>query len=302
MKSIAFALLGPTASGKSRLAMQLAAKHPIEIVSVDSAQVYRGMDIGTAKPSAAERRVVPHHLLDLLEPTQRYSAGRFRADAIRAVSDIHSRGKIPLLVGGTMLYYRALAQGLDELPTADAELRRRIDAEARTKGWPALHAQLSRIDPVAAARIEPGDAQRIQRALEVHHLTGKPISALQAGTGSELPFELKAFGLVPRDRVKLYDQIARRFDSMLKRGLVEELRALREKYELGSSLPSMRCVGYRQAWRFLEGEITAGELRETSIAATRQLAKRQLTWLRSLPGLEPAEQLGAALERNATRV
>jgi tRNA dimethylallyltransferase len=300
-KKTAFALLGPTASGKSRLAMQIAARFSrpprIEIISVDSAQVYRGMDIGTAKPSSAERRAVAHHLIDLLEPTERYSAGRFREDAMRAIAQIHGSGGIPLLVGGTMLYYRALSEGLDELPAANPEVRAQIDLEASRKGWPALHAELAAADFVTAARLEPGDAQRIQRALEVYRLTGKPISELQRKSRIELPFELKAFSLAPDDRAELHRRIAERFDAMLRAGLVEELAALRKRFALNAGLPSMRCVGYRQAWRFLEGEIGAGELRETGIAATRQLAKRQLTWLRSLPGIEPASELEKALTR-----
>jgi tRNA dimethylallyltransferase len=295
VKRVAYALLGPTASGKSRLAMELATRHAIEIISVDSAQVYRGMDIGTAKPSAAERRAVPHHLIDLIDPTERYSAGRFREDAIRAVAEIHGRGGIPLLVGGTMLYYRALAQGLDELPAANPAIRAQIDLEASRKGWPALHAELATVDPPTAARLNPGDAQRIQRALEVYRLTGKPISAFQRKANAELPFELKAFSLAPEDRAELHRRIADRFDAMLKAGLVEELAALRQRFRLNAALPSMRCVGYRQVWRLLEGEIDARELRETGIAATRQLAKRQLTWLRSLPGIEPASELEKAL-------
>jgi tRNA dimethylallyltransferase len=297
VKTTAFALLGPTASGKSRLAMQLASTRPIEIVSIDSAQVYRGMDIGTAKPSVAERRAVPHHLIDLLDPTERYSAGRFREDAIRAVAEIHSRGKIPLFVGGTMLYYRALSQGLDDLPPANPEIRTRIDLEASKRGWPALHAELAKLDPKTAARLKPGDAQRIQRALEVHRLTGKPISEFQIQSKSNLPFELKAFSLIPENRPELHQRIAERFDAMLKAGLVEELKALRKKFQLRAELPSMRAVGYRQAWEFLEGNSSEKDLRETGIAATRQLAKRQLTWLRSLPGIEPAERLAGALSR-----
>ena len=296
-RSIAYALLGPTASGKSHLAMQLASRHPIEIVSVDSAQVYRGMDIGTAKPSAQERRAVAHHLIDLLDPTERYSAGSFREDAIRAIGEIHSRGKTPLLVGGTMLYYRALAQGLDELPAASPRLRAQIDREAAQRGWPALHAELAQADPSTAARVKPGDAQRIQRALEIYRLTGKPISEFQIQAKSNLPFELNAFALVPENRSELHQRIAERFDAMLKSGLVAELQAMRKKFHLSAELPSMRCVGYRQAWEFLEGKISEQNLRETAIAATRQLAKRQLTWLRSLPGLEPAERLAAVLSR-----
>ena len=293
----AFALLGPTASGKSALVMKLSAEFPIEIVSIDSAQVYRGMDIGTAKPSPAERRTVQHHLIDILDPVERYSAGRFRDDAIRAVLEIQARGKIPMLVGGTMLYYRALSQGLDVLPPADPEIRLHIDREAAGKGWPAMHVELAKVDPRTAARIKPADAQRIQRALEVFRTTGTPLSNLQAGTKTPLPFDLKAFALIPEDRSKLHRRIAERFDAMLKAGLVEELGALRKKFNLTADLPSMRCVGYRQAWEFLDGAFDEKALREKGIAATRQLAKRQLTWLRSLPGIEPADTLAAALSR-----
>jgi tRNA dimethylallyltransferase len=271
--------------------MALAARHPIEIVSVDSAQVYRGMDIGTAKPTAAERSRVPHHLIDLLDPTERYSAGRFRADCVDAIMEIQGRGKIPLLVGGTMLYYKALAHGIDELPLAEPGLRAQIDARAARQGWPALHADLAKVDPAAAARISPNDAQRIQRALEVWELTGQPISELQQAAAPPLPFELKAYALIPEDRAELHRRIAERFERMLKDGLVEELRSLRKQYKLNPDLPSMRCVGYRQAWSYLEGEYGMDELRAKGIAATRQLAKRQLTWLRSLPGIEPAATL-----------
>ena len=295
MAPTAYALLGPTASGKSRLALELAAKLPVEIVSMDSAQVYRGMDIGTAKPSAAERKRVPHHLIDLIDPTESYSAGRFRADCVDAIGEIQRRGKVPLLVGGTMLYYKALAQGIDELPVAEPGLRAQIDARAARHGWPALHADLARVDPVTAARLSPNDAQRIQRALEVWELTGKPISELQRSANPGLPFQLRAYALVPEDRAQLHQRIAQRFDRMLKDGLVEELKGLRGKYELHAGLPSMRCVGYRQAWGYLEGEYGKAELREKGIAATRQLAKRQLTWLRSLPGIEPAARIEAAL-------
>jgi tRNA dimethylallyltransferase len=294
----AYALLGPTASGKSRLALELAARHPVEIVSVDSAQVYIGMDIGTAKPSAAERAQVRHHLVDLIDPTERYSAGRFRADCVRAIMEILGRGRIPLLVGGTMLYFKALAQGIDALPVADPGLRASIDARAARHGWPALHAELARVDPATAARLSPNDAQRIQRALEVWELTGKPISELQRSGSPDLPFELKAYALIAEDRADLNRRIAERFERMLKDGLVDELKALCRKYPLHAGLPSMRCVGYRQAWDYLEGEYGKAELRDKGIAATRQLAKRQLTWLRSLPGLEPADRLAAALSQS----
>ena len=275
--------------------MALAAKFPVEIVSMDSAQVYRGMDIGTAKPSLDERERVRHHLVDLLDPTERYSAGRFRADCVDAIMEIQKRGKVALIVGGTMLYYKALAQGIDELPVAEPGLRAQIDARAARHGWPALHAELVKVDPVAAARLSPNDAQRIQRALEVWELTGKPISELQRAAAASLPFELKAYALVPEDRAELHRRIAERFERMLEDGLVEELRALRKRYDLNAGLPSMRCVGYRQAWDYLEGAASRAELRERGIAATRQLAKRQLTWLRSLPGLQPADRLAADL-------
>ena len=282
MKPVALALLGPTASGKSALALRLAERLELEIVSVDSGQVYRGMDIGTAKLSSAERRRAPHHLIDLLEPTESYSAGRFRADAIEAVGAILARSRLPLLVGGTMLYYRALAQGIDALPTADPALRAAIDREAKRGGWPALHAELARVDPPSARRLEPNDAQRIQRALEVYRATGKPLSEFHSAPRQPLPFALVSCALVPTDRALLHLRIAERLDRMLALGLVEELRALRRRHALDPSLPSMRSVGYRQAWGFLEGAYGAREMRDRALAATRQLAKRQLTWLRSM--------------------
>jgi len=292
----AYALLGPTASGKSALALRLAEAHPVEIVSVDSAQVYRGMDIGTAKPSAAERARVPHHLIDVVDPDERYSAGRFRQDAILAVTDILGRKKVPLLVGGTMLYYRSLVSGLDELPAANPEVRNEIRMEAEREGWQALHAKLGKIDPKAAARIMPNDAQRIQRALEVFRLTGKPISELQRGEAEALPFSIRACALIP-ERGELHRRIEQRFDAMLREGLPDELRRLRRNFDLSPDLPSMRTVGYRQAWSFVEGRINESELRAQAIAATRQLAKRQLTWLRSFPGLLRLDSGG--LERAA---
>jgi tRNA dimethylallyltransferase len=268
-------------------------------VAVDSAQVYRGMDIGTAKPGAAERARVPHHLLDLVDPDQRYSAGQFRTDALRAVSDILRRGRLPLLVGGTMLYYRALAVGLDELPAADPAVRQAIEADAARRGWPALHAELAKVDPAAAGRIMPNDAQRIQRALEVFRITGKPLSALQGAKPGALPFALKSFCLLP-ERAALHRAIEQRFDEMLRAGLVEELRGLRGRFSLTPDLPSMRAVGYRQAWSLLEGEIDLATMRARAIAATRQLAKRQTTWLRSFPDvvrLEAGAQPQEALRR-----
>ena len=295
MAGKAFALLGPTASGKSRLALALAEQLPLEIVSMDSAQVYRGLDIGTAKPSAAERARVPHHLVDVLDPDRAYSTGRWRSDALAAIRNILAAGKLPLIVGGTMLYYRALAGGLDLLPQADAEVRNAIDAEAAERGWPALHAELSRIDPQSGRRIAPGDTQRIQRALEVWRLTGKPLSTLQGMARAALPFALKAFALVPAERELLHERIARRFDAMLKAGLVDELKALRERYRLTPGMPSMRAVGYRQVWQFLDGELDPAAMREQAIAATRQLAKRQLTWLRSFREVETVRDDAAAL-------
>ena len=297
MAGRAFALLGPTASGKSRLAMALAERVALEIVSMDSAQVYRGMDIGTAKPGAGERARVPHHLVDVLDPDRSYSTGRWRADAIAAVREILARGKTPLIVGGTMLYYRTLVGGLDALPQADPAVRATIDAEAAERGWPALHAELERVDPKSARRIGAGDTQRIQRALEVWRLTGKPLSALQGATPGALPFSLKAFALVPAEREPLHARIASRFDAMLKAGLVEELRQLRARYHLTLGMPSMRAVGYRQVWQYLEGELDEREMREQVIAATRQLAKRQLTWLRSFREVEHVGDDPLALAR-----
>jgi tRNA dimethylallyltransferase len=244
------------------------------------------MDIGTAKPTPDERRRAPHHLIDLVDPTEAYSAGRFRDDAIAAVEDIIARGRIPLLVGGTMLYYRALARGLDELPAADPAIRAEILAQAAAKGWPALHAELARVDPATAARLAPNDSQRIERALEVYRGTGRPLSALQTAVRAPLPFGLTSFALVPEDRAALHARIAVRFDAMLQDGLIEEVRALRRRFALHPGLPSMRCVGYRQVWDHLEGAYDRATLRERGIAATRQLAKRQLTWLRSLSEVE----------------
>ena len=290
----AYVLLGPTASGKSRLALELATRLPIEIVSVDSAQVYRGMDVGTAKPSRTERERIPHHLIDVVDPDEAYSAGRFRAEAIAAVEAICARARIPLLVGGTMLYYRALAAGLDTLPAADPAIRKEIDDEAARRGWASLHAELARVDPHAALRIAPNDAQRIQRALEVWRVSGQPISSLQTAAVAPLPFAMKAFAIAPADRASLHQRIADRFDAILKAGLVEELKGLRKRHALTPELPSMRCVGYRQAWAHLEGEYGASEMRARAIAATRQLAKRQLTWLRTLPDLQRIEEAAAA--------
>ena len=287
-------LLGPTASGKSVLAFRLAQRVGGEIVSVDSAQIYRGMDIGTAKPDTATRASVAHHLIDIVDPTDAYSAARFVQDAANAIAEIRARKRVPIIAGGTMLYFKALTEGLSALPQADPSIRARIDARARDDGWPALHAELARIDPVTAARLARNDAQRIQRALEVWRLTGRPLSALQGVAQAALPFTLKAFALIPPDREALNQRIAERFDAMLEDGLVDEVRQLRNHYRLTPGMPSMRAVGYRQVWQFLEDEISEPELRSQAVAATRQLAKRQLTWLRSFRELEPAERLAHA--------
>jgi tRNA dimethylallyltransferase len=291
--------MGPTASGKSALAATLAGHFPVEIVSVDSAQVYRGMDVGTAKPSAAERRAVPHHLIDILDPTESYSAAQFRADALKLIREISARGRTPLLVGGTMLYFKALREGLSDLPESDPAVRAQIDAEAAKRGWPALYAQLAKIDAPTAARLKPTDAQRIQRALEIYRVTGKPMSQLLGRTKSALPFRFLELALVPSDRAELHRRIEKRFDAMLERGLVEELRALRERHTLRPELPSMRCVGYRQAWQCLEGEIGVKELRDHGVSATRQLAKRQLTWLRAMKAVRSFDSLAEDLDAEA---
>jgi tRNA dimethylallyltransferase len=277
----ALLLLGPTASGKTASALALARALPIEIISVDSALVYRDMDIGTAKPSAEERAVCPHHLIDIVSPEDNYSAARFRADAIELMGEICTRGNIPLLAGGTMLYFKALRDGLSDLPAADAGLRRAIDEDAIARGWPALHAELARLDPEAAARLEPGDAQRIQRALEIVRMTGRPLAESYAKKeDAPLPCRLLPIALAPSDRSVLHARIAQRFDAMLHAGFVDEVRRLRARYILDPAMPSMRCVGYRQAWEYLDGEIGYDEFRFKGIAATRQLAKRQLTWQR----------------------
>jgi tRNA dimethylallyltransferase len=294
-------ILGPTASGKTAVALALAERFPVEIVSVDSAQVYRGMDVGTAKPDTAARARVRHHLVDILDPTEAYSAGRFRDDALRLAREIHGRGRIPLLVGGTMLYFRSLERGLADLPPAHPALRREIEEEAARRGWPALHAELARVDPSAAARIEPRDAQRIQRALEVHRVTGRPLSAFHV-KAQGLPFRALKLALEPSERRVLHERIEGRFRAMLAAGLVGELEGLRRRYPLSERLPAMRAVGYRQAWETLEGRASEATLQARGVAATRQLAKRQLTWLRSMDGVERLDCLrpdlaGAAAER-----
>ena len=303
----AILLMGPTASGKTGVALELARHFPVEILSVDSALVYRRLDIGTAKPDLATRLKVPHHLIDIIDPTERYSAAQFCEDALEAMSGIVERERVPLLTGGTMLYFKALQEGLSELPAADADIRMVIDAMAVEAGWPAMHRELGRIDPATAKRLDPNDAQRIQRAMEIFHLTGRPMSELiAAGNSASLPYRLIPIALIPGDRAALHQRIAARFEEMLELGLINEVRALREDYDLNPSLPSMRCVGYRQAWQYLDGEFGLGALRDKAVAATRQLAKRQLTWLRAMQGLNTFdclmedlhEQVGEWLKRN----
>jgi tRNA dimethylallyltransferase len=282
---LAVAIMGPTASGKTAAALEIARHIPCEIISVDSALVYRGMDVGTAKPSAAERAIAPHHLIDIIEPTEAYSAMQFRDEALRLIADISGRGKLPLLVGGTMLYFKVLRDGMDALPVADAAVRARLDAEAAESGVPALHARLALLDPITAARLKPKDSQRIQRALEIIELTGQPMSSLLTGDsgGEPAPYSLLPLALEPSDRSVLHERIARRFDQMLEGdALLDEVTALRARGDLHPGLPSMRCVGYRQAWEYLDGLVDRATLREKGIAATRQLAKRQLTWLRGM--------------------
>jgi len=276
-------LLGPTASGKTAAVARIARALPIELISVDSALVFRDMDIGTAKPSAEEQALCPHHLIDIVSPEEAYSAARFATDARSLIADIRARGRIPLLAGGSMLYIKALREGLSDLPEADAALRADIDARAAEQGWPALHAELARLDADAAARLKPTDAQRIQRALEIVLLTGRPLAESYARRENDAPLPpMTVLSLEPSDRAWLHRRIEQRFDQMLEQGLVDELRRLRTKYRLDAGMPSMRCVGYRQVWSFLEGEVDASTMRDTGIYATRQLAKRQITWLRSM--------------------
>lgn len=278
-------LMGPTASGKTALALELCNEYPCEIISVDSALVYRGMDIGTAKPSPAERAQAVHHLIDIRDPAEPYSAADFRRDALRLIDEIAARGRIPLLVGGTMLYFRVLRDGIADLPAANAEIRRAIAEEAARTGWPALHAELARVDPIAAAKIHPNHSQRIQRALEVYRATGVPMSQQQRETATSPSPHWLQLAVAPLERRVLHDRIAERFEAMLEQGFIEEVAALRRRGDLHSDLPSMRAVGYRQVWEYLDGGGPYAEMVAKGIAATRQLAKRQLTWLRSWPDL-----------------
>jgi tRNA dimethylallyltransferase len=279
----AILLMGPTASGKTALALELARALPCEIVSVDSALVYKGMDIGTAKPDRATLEAFPHHLVDIIEPHEAYSAARFRDDALAAMREIGERGRIPLLVGGTMLYFKALVEGLNELPEADPMIRLVIDTMAQEKGWTAVHAKLKELDPATAARLEPTDSQRVQRALEIYYITGKTMGELlQKPRFVYFPYTPIRIALVPEDRAMLHERIESRFADMLGAGLVQEVERLREEYGLEATMPAMRCVGYRQALQHLDGVIDRDELMSQGVAATRQLAKRQLTWLRSI--------------------
>lgn len=290
-------IMGPTASGKTGAAVELYSNLPIEIISVDSALVFRDMDMGTAKPDAATLAKAPHHLIDIIDPTSAYSAANFRTDALRLMAEITERGNIPLLVGGTMLYFKALQEGLSGLPEANQEVRTRLDARAALIGWPGMHEKLALVDPETAARLQPNDAQRIQRALEVFELTGESMTALYAKQTSEaLPYKLLKIALIPSDRKVLHERIALRFDQMLAAGFVDEVKALLTKYpQLTAESTSMRCVGYRQALEHLSGEFDAAELRDRGIFATRQLAKRQLTWLRGMNDVVELDCLDAAL-------
>jgi tRNA dimethylallyltransferase len=306
-------IVGPTGAGKTHLAMALAehAKllgRTVEIISMDSALVYRGLDIGSAKPSKAEQAAVQHHLIDILEPTESYSAARFANDAKRLCEEIRDRGNIPVVVGGTMLYWRAWAYGLSSLPPADPEIRARLDEQGKLIGWPAMHAELAKVDPVTAARLQPNDSQRVQRALEVYEITGKPMSELLADApsedgreGSTIPEWIDLISLEPSDRSRLHQNLEKRFDEMLIGGLLEEVQLLRKNPDLYGDLPAIRSVGYRQVWEFLSGEVDQAEMRYKALAATRQLGKRQLTWLRAIAGrktfdpFNPSE-LNAALE------
>jgi len=323
----ALLILGPTASGKSSLAMALAQRLPVEIISVDSAQVYRGLDIGTAKPSAEERRHVLHHLIDIRDPADPYSAARFAADAQPLIEQIRSRGRLPLLVGGTMLYAKALLAPLDALPPADPAIRRRLEEEAALHGWPALHRRLAVLDPASALRIKAADPQRIQRALEVIEITGQPLSQLHSRAASppapscrspslppspssphlgfsllSSPSALPILSLEPSDRSVLHHRIAQRFDRMIAVGLIDEVRGLMSRPDLHADLPALRSVGYRQVWQHLAGERHAASLREAGVAATRQLAKRQLTWLRALPVYRRLDCLGPGLLQEASAI
>ena len=295
-------LMGPTASGKTDLAVQLVERLPLEIISVDSAMVYKGMDIGTAKPDADTLRHAPHRLIDFVDPAEAYSTARFCQDALREIDAIVSAGKTPLLVGGTMMYFRSLLQGLAELPSADEDVRAALAAEAESLGWQELHKQLASVDPQTAARVHPNDPQRISRALEVYRLTGVPLSKWIQQATPAFPYRAVLLGLVPSDRAQLHERITRRFDQMLNGGFVDEVQGLYARGDLNIDKPAMRAVGYRQVWRYLNAELDYRAMREKGIAATRQLAKRQLTWLRSMPNLMNIDCLNKGLAEEALKI
>ncbi|EMA2448962.1 tRNA (adenosine(37)-N6)-dimethylallyltransferase MiaA [Vibrio fluvialis] len=295
---LALFLMGPTASGKTDLAIRLRQKFPVEIISVDSALIYKGMDIGTAKPDQDELALAPHRLIDILDPSEAYSAADFRCDALREMQAIVEQGKIPLLVGGTMLYYKALLEGLSPLPAADPEIRQQIEQEAQQLGWAALHEQLRQIDPISAGRIHPNDPQRLSRALEVYRISGKTLTELTQTKGEALPFRVKQFAIAPKERAELHRRIELRFEKMVEAGFEDEVKALYARKDLHPDLPSIRCVGYRQMWDYLDGNCTLDEAIFRGICATRQLAKRQITWLRSWDDLTwlDSENVEQALE------
>ncbi len=301
-KPAALFLMGPTASGKTALAIELRQHLPVEIISVDSALIYKGMDIGTAKPDAAELALAPHRLIDILDPSVAYSAADFRRDALAAMHEITAQGKIPLLVGGTMMYFKALLEGLSPLPSADPEIRAQIETRAAQEGWQVLHDELSRIDPVAGARIHPNDPQRLSRALEVYYISGKTMTELTETAGENLPFNAYQFAIAPADRKILHQRIEMRFQMMLKAGFEDEVRVLYQRGDLHPDLPSIRCVGYRQMWSYLAGEISYDDMVYRGICATRQLAKRQMTWLRGWEGVQwldseqPEQSLKAVMQ------
>jgi tRNA dimethylallyltransferase len=292
-------LMGPTASGKTDLAIELCQALPCDIISVDSALIYQGMDIGTAKPTASEQSQAPHRLIDILDPAQRYSVAEFRRDALQAMSEVSAQGRIPLLVGGTMMYYKALVDGLSPLPASDQAIRMQLESQAGEQGWQVLHNELARIDPESAQRIHPNDPQRLIRALEVYHLTNRSMSELQQIKSDKIPYKITQFSIAPQDRAVLHQRIAQRFELMLERGFQEEVEKLRDRGDLHLDLPSMRCVGYRQMWQYLDGQFEYQALLEKGIAATRQLAKRQLTWLR---GWDKVHSLDTFAKDNLTNV
>ena len=307
-KPLAIFLMGPTASGKTDLAIQLRQHLPVEVISVDSALIYRGMDIGTAKPSKAELALAPHRLIDICDPAESYSAANFRTDALREMQEISAQGKIPLLVGGTMLYYKALLEGLSPLPSADEKVRSEIEAKATLTGWAGLHQELCKIDPISAQRINPNDSQRINRALEVFYLTGKTLTELTAQKGEALPYDILQFAIAPEQREVLHRRIEQRFHKMIELGFQQEVEKLYRRPDLNENLPSIRCVGYRQMWEYLRGDYDHDEMVFRGICATRQLAKRQITWLRGwtspiqwLDSLQPAQALEKVLTSVSTK-